>query len=101
MRVYTCKDVAMAIVNVRIPDDLKARMGSLPQLNWSEIIREAIENKISSERLKVKDREKIRIAMKAQDRIAGTLTGRYSRSWRGTEIIRYWREHRYSSSTRQ
>jgi hypothetical protein len=91
----------MAIVNVRIPDDLKTRMSNLPELNWSEIVREAIENKISSERRKAKDREKIRGALKAQDRIAQTLGRRYAGSWKGTEVIRYWREHRYSSSTRR
>ena len=88
----------MAIVNVRIPDDLKTRMSSLPELNWSEIVREAIENKIASERRKAKDREKIRAASKTQDRIAETLSGRYPRNWKGTEVIRYWREHRYSSA---
>ena len=91
----------MAIVNVRIPDDLKTRMSSLPELNWSEIVREAIENRIASEGRKAKDREKIRAASKTQDRIAETLSRRYPRNWKGTEVIRYWREHRYSSSTRQ
>ncbi|HEX9196371.1 MAG TPA: hypothetical protein VF906_01125 [Candidatus Bathyarchaeia archaeon] len=91
----------MAIVNVRLPDDLKTRMNSLPELNWSEIVREAIENKIASERRKVKDREKILRALKAQDRIAETLARRYAGSWKGTEVIRYWRERRYSSSTRR
>ena len=88
----------MAIVNVMIPDDLKTRMSSLPELNWSEIVREAIENKIASERRKAKDREKIRAASKTQDRIAETLSRRYPRNWKGTEVIRYWREHRYSSA---
>jgi hypothetical protein len=60
-----------------------------------------IENKIASERRKAKDREKIRAASKTQDRIARTLSRRYSGNWKGTEVIRYWREHRYSSSTRQ
>jgi len=91
----------MAIVNVRIPDDLKNRMSSLPELNWSEVVREAIESKIASERRKAKDREKIRAASKTQDRIAETLSRRYSGNWNGTEVIRYWREHRYSSSTRR
>ncbi|TMI09680.1 hypothetical protein E6H34_00725 [Candidatus Bathyarchaeota archaeon] len=91
----------MAIVNVRIPDDLKTRMSNLPELNWSEIVREAIESRISSERRRGRDREKIRGALKAQDRIAETLARRYSRSWKGTEVIRYWRERRYSSSTRR
>ena len=91
----------MAIVNVRIPDDLKTRMSNLPELNWSEIVREAIESKISSERRRGRDREKIRGALKAQDRIAEALARRYSRSWKGTEVIRFWREHRYSSSTRR
>jgi hypothetical protein len=91
----------MAIVNVRIPDDLKTRMSNLPELNWSEIVREAIENKISSERRRAKDREKIRGALKAQDRIAETLARRYTGSWKGTEVIRFWRERRYSSSTRR
>ena len=88
----------MAIFNVRISDDLKIRMGSLPELNWSEIVREAIENKLSTERRRAKDREKIRGALKTQDRIAETLARRYSRGWKGTEVIRYWREHRYSSA---
>ena len=91
----------MAIVNVRIPDDLKNRMSSLPELNWTEVVREAIESKIASERRKAKDREKIRAASKTQDRIAETLSRRYSGNWNGTEVIRYWREHRYSSSTRR
>ena len=73
-------------------------MGSLPELNWSEIVREAIENRIASEGRKAKDREKIRAASKTQDRIAETLSGRYPRNWKGTEVIRYWREHRYSSA---
>jgi len=88
----------VAIFNVRISDDLKIRMGSLPELNWSEIVREAIENKIASERRKAKDREKIQAASKTQDRIAETLSRRYPRNWKGTEVIRYWREHRYSSA---
>ncbi len=88
----------MAIFNVRISDDLKIRMGSLPELNWSEVVREAIENKIASERRKAKDLEKIRAASKTQDRIAETLSRRYPRNWKGTEVIRYWREHRYSSA---
>ncbi len=88
----------MAIFNVRISDDLKIRMGSLPELNWSEIGREAIENRIASEGRKAKDREKIRAASKIQDRIAETLSRRYSGDWKGTEVIRYWREHRYSSA---
>jgi len=91
----------MAIVNVRIPEDLKNRMSSLPELNWTEVVREAIESKIASERRKAKDREKIRAASKTQDRIAETLSRRYSGNWKGTEVIRYWREHRYSSSTRR
>ncbi len=91
----------MAIFNVRISDDLKNRMSSLPQLNWSEIVREAIENRIASEQWNAKDREKIRAASKTQDRIARTLSRRYLRNWKGTEVIRYWREHGYSSLTRQ
>src|SRR2546430_12134292 len=77
----------MAIFNVRISDDLKIRMGSLPELNWSEIVREAIENKIASEGRKAKDREKTRAASKIQDRIAETLSRRYSRNWKGTESL--------------
>src|SRR5256712_14223830 len=88
----------MATFNVRISDDLKIRMGSLPELNWSEIVRVAVENRIASEGRKAKDREKIRAASKIQDRIADTLSRRYSEDWKGTEGIRYWREHRYSSA---
>ncbi len=91
----------MGIVNVRIPDDLRAQMGSLPQLNWSQIIREAVEKRVLVEKRRVKNRKMILEAVKAQDRIAEALARQYPRSWKATEVIRYWREHRYSSSTRQ
>jgi hypothetical protein len=91
----------LAIVNVRIPDELKRRMEEFPQLNWSEIIRQAVESKIILEKRSEKDRQRLMSALKSQDRIAEKLGEHYKGSWKGTEVVRYWREHRYSSLTRR
>ena len=91
----------MGIVNVRIPDDVKGRMESLPHLNWSEIIWQAIESKLKAEGRRRKDRARILEAVRTQDRIAETLARRYKGRWRGTEVVRYWRDRRYSSSMRR
>ncbi len=91
----------MAIFNVRISDDLKRRMEGLSHLNWSEIVRKAVEGRVLEEQGRRKERARILEAIRTQDRIAETLARRYKGPWKGTGVIRYWRDHRYSSSTRR
>jgi hypothetical protein len=78
-------------------------MEKMRELNWSEIIREAIQARILLEmkRKRIRNRRLVDQAVKKQDEIAEALSKRYDGPWSGVEVIRYWRSHRYSSSTRQ
>jgi hypothetical protein len=78
-------------------------MEEFRDLNWSEVIREAIgaRIKLESKRRAVKNRRAALRAVRMQDEIADSLASRYSGPWNGVEVIRYWRDHRYSSSSHQ
>lgn len=90
----------MAQLTIRLPDQLKRKMAKFRELNWSEVIRNAIEARILHEQTNIpRDRRRMLQAVRRQDEIAEALASRYKGRWDGTEVIRYWREHRYSSST--
>jgi len=75
-------------------------MRQMRDLNWSEIIRETIEARVLLEsKRRVRDKRQALRARKRMNEIADTLFSRYSGPWSGVEVIRYWRTHRYSSST--
>ena len=69
-------------------------------LNWSGVIRSALEQRLQEEMdRRRKDRDAIIEAMKEQDEVAAQLGRKPATGWKGVEVIRYWRERRYSSST--
>lgn len=37
----------LAKVTVRVPDELKQRMDDMEEVNWSAVVRKALENKIA------------------------------------------------------
>jgi 23S rRNA G2445 N2-methylase RlmL len=78
-------------------------MEKMRDLNWSEIIREAVQARIRFEmkRRRIKNKRLMDQAVKKQNEIADALSSRYDGPWSGVEVIRYWRNHRYSSSTPQ
>jgi hypothetical protein len=78
-------------------------MEKMRELNWSEIIRQAIQERIHLEMRskRVRNKRLMVQAVKKQDDIAEALSSRYNGPWSGVEVIRYWRSHRYSSSTPQ
>jgi len=84
----------MAIVTVRLDEKLKAKMEKLRHVNWSEIIRSAIAERISLEESLAGARsinfDLLRKAMHDQDRLRSKTSGR----WSGSEEIRKWRELR-------
>jgi len=88
----------LPVVTVRIPDELKRRLKMFPDVNWSEVVRQAIEARLHSEmaRQAVKEKERLSKAFQVQDSIAAK-TSKYRGGWSGVEVIRWWREHRYSS----
>ncbi|KPV65534.1 MAG: hypothetical protein AOA65_0042 [Candidatus Bathyarchaeota archaeon BA1] len=91
----------LALISVRVPDELKRMMDQFPDLNWSEIIRQSIEARVTLElaRRRIKNRARMLEAMTRQDELAERLASKFKGTWSGVEVIRYWREHRYSSST--
>ena len=93
----------LALISVRVPDELKRMMDQFPDLNWSEIIRQSIEARVMLElaRRRIKNRDRMLKAVKRQDELAGRLASKFKGAWSGVEVIRYWREHRHSSLTHQ
>lgn len=81
----------MGIISVRIDEETRQKMKKLSHLNWSEIIRQAILQKIKEEESKKRrlDPKVLKEAMEITDRIR-----RPSLSWSSVEEIRKWREMR-------
>jgi uncharacterized protein YicC (UPF0701 family) len=90
-------------LTIRLPEQLKRQMEKMRDLNWSEIIREAVQARIRFEmkRRRIKNKRLMDQAVKKQNEIADALSSRYDGPWSGVEVVRYWRNHRYSSSTPQ
>ena len=78
------------IVSARIDEDTRRRMKRLPHINWSQIIREAITEKIhEEERRPPVDPKELREASEIADSVRAPSPG-----WDSTEEIRRWRERR-------
>jgi len=79
------------VVSARIDEETRRRMRRLPQVNWSEVMREAIQRKLrEEERRRELDPEKLREAA----RITDELRRPSPPGWDSTEEIRRWRERR-------
>jgi len=79
----------MAIISVRVSDEIKKRMDRLRHINWSEVIRRAI--------VKTLEEEEGRNLAKAV-LLNEKIRKRAPEGWSSVEAIRYWREHRYGTS---
>jgi len=73
----------LAVVSVRVDEEVKRKMRELPHVNWSDIVRQSIVSKIREEEMKR--------ACETMDELAEKTSSR----WSGTEEIRRWREKRY------
>jgi Arc/MetJ-type ribon-helix-helix transcriptional regulator len=81
----------MSIISVRIDEETRRKMKKLTHLNWSEVIRQAILQKIKEEESKKRtlDPKMLKEAAEITDRVR-----RPSPSWSSVEEIRKWRELR-------
>ena len=79
------------VVSFRIDKRLKEKMDRLKHVNWSEVVRQAIEEVVRREeaRLKQKDYQKIAEACLRMDAFRRRILG-----WDSVEEIRRWREER-------
>lgn len=84
----------MTIVTVRLDEKLKARMRRLRHVNWSEVIRNAVAQRVELEESLAASRtinmDLLRKAVADQDRLREKTSG----TWSGAEEIRKWRELR-------
>jgi len=83
----------MSLITLKIKDEIKKKMRKYKHINWSEVARNAIEERIRLEELAEPrhiDRALLREALEGQDRIRAKSSG----IWSATEEIRKWRELR-------
>jgi len=88
-------------ITVRIPDELRAKMRALSDINWSEVVRRAIEGRIALEMARrKKDKESIIEAGKRADAIFEELKAKHGAiKFDSAETVRYWRNHRYGATS--
>jgi len=78
----------VGVVSARVDEDTRRRMRRLPHVNWSEVIREAIVEKILvEERRREVDPRDLREAARISDSLRAPSEG-----WDSTEEIRRRRE---------
>ncbi|MFQ6123567.1 MAG: hypothetical protein ACE5R6_03040 [Candidatus Heimdallarchaeota archaeon] len=77
-------------MTTRVDEKTKKKVDSLPHINWSEVMRQAILKKLDEEqtKLKTKNLEQIREAIKRIDSLQRTCEGNT------TEELRSWRQKR-------
>ena len=80
------------VVSAKVDDETRRRMRRLPGVNWSEVMREAIVNKIEEEetRRAQVDMERVEKASRETD----ALRTPSKPGWDSTEEIRRWRDAR-------
>ncbi|MEM0309099.1 MAG: type II toxin-antitoxin system ParD family antitoxin [Thermofilaceae archaeon] len=76
----------MAVVSVRVSDELKRRMERLRHVNWSEVLRQAIVRVLEEE-----EGRNLALAVLLNERIRKKAP----EGWDSTEFLRRWREGRY------
>ncbi len=76
----------MSIITVRVDDETKKKMSQMHHVNWSSVLREAIDKKIREE----SNRDLARAVI-----LTDKVRKKAPSGWNSTEVIRYWREHRY------
>jgi len=77
-------------ISARIEEETHRRMRHLPHVNWSQVIREAIEERLQVEEARRRpDRAQLLKAKRFADSVRRPSTG-----WDSTEEIRKWRDLR-------
>ncbi len=79
------------VISFRVRRELKEKMERMRHINWSEVVRRAIEEVIRREesRLQERDYARIRAAALRTDQLRRRVPG-----WSSVEEIRRWREER-------
>jgi len=86
----------MAIITIRVPDKLRKRMRTFRNINWSSVIRQAIEDRIMIEKSKEKrDRALILDANTTIEKLFAETSKKYGPiEYDSAVTIRAWRDSR-------
>ena len=86
----------MALMTIRVPERLKKEMRKVKSVNWSALLRDAIEARIELERHAVtRDWERVRAGAARADAIYKEMARKYGYvDFNSAETIRNWREAR-------
>jgi predicted transcriptional regulator len=92
----------LALVTVRVPEELKKQMRRLKSVNWSSVLRQAIEERVELEQRSVtKDLGRVREGSRKADAIRNEIERKYGHvDFNSAETIRYWRESRFGATSR-
>jgi len=95
--------ITVGIVTVRVDEELKGRMKKYSDVNWSDVIRKAIHDRLSmEEKMRSENRALVREASLTIDRVFEDISQKYGAiKFDSSETIRTWRDLRYSYRTRQ
>jgi hypothetical protein len=90
----------LAVVTVRLPERLKKQMIKLKGVNWSAVVRDAIETRVRLESKRVeRDWDRVREASRITDEIFNEMRRRHGHTDDDSvETIRAWREKRYGNT---
>lgn len=83
----------MSVVSFKIDPKLKKKMQQYKDINWSEVLREAVERRIKIEEELRNHEIDLALAIKASAEI-DKFRKKSSGNWNGAEEIRKWREIR-------
>lgn len=81
----------MSIITVRVDEETKKKMSQMQHVNWSGVLREAIDRKLAQE-----SGRNFAKAVLTTDKVRKKAPS----GWNSVEVIRFWREHRYGKKTR-
>lgn len=83
------------MISIKVPEELKEKMKNYPHINWSEIARRAIVERIEIEEHIVNEKINLNLlneAIEVQDKNRHKTV--INKTWSSTEEIRKWREMR-------
>jgi predicted DNA-binding protein len=84
----------MAIVSLRVPNELKEKMDEHSEINWSAVIRANLE-----EELEQLESRRIGHAVAVSERLSNEINEENVKDENTAETVREWRENRYGANS--
>jgi hypothetical protein len=84
----------LTLLSVKVDSRLKERMKKFPQINWSEVMRKAVEDRLQMEEALARERKIDRNLVKASMEVQDIIREKSQGVWSATREIRKWRAAR-------